>query len=92
MSKGPLPGSIEDGEWLRGEIIALGYSIGGFGRLMAELGDARPVSNILRALHRQMAGDSRVSGEMRAMIGALHRAQAVTPLPGSRRVMDAAAQ
>jgi hypothetical protein len=36
---------------------------------MKELGDDREFKNILRSIQRMVAGDARVSGEMRALLG-----------------------
>jgi hypothetical protein len=54
---------------LRGAIAELGYTQSGFARRLQELGDDRPVKNILRTVQRMIAGDARVSGEIRAFIG-----------------------
>lgn len=72
---------MEDGEWLRGQIAKLGHNQSSFARLLKVLGDDRDLKNILRSIQRMIAGDARVSGEMRALIGALHKASSNQPLP-----------
>jgi hypothetical protein len=62
---------VEDGKTIREIIADLGYSQSALARLMKELGDDRDEKAILRSIQRMVAGDSRVSGEMRALLGSL---------------------
>jgi hypothetical protein len=61
---------------LRGAINELGLSHAGFARRMQELGDDRPRKNILRTVQRMIAGDTRVNGEIRALIGLMREIKA----------------
>jgi hypothetical protein len=54
---------------LRARIARLGMTQSGLARRMKELGDDRDKKNILRSIQRMVAGDARVSGEMRALLG-----------------------
>jgi hypothetical protein len=58
---------------LRARIAALGMNQSSLARTMKELGDDRDEKNILRSIQRMVAGDARVSGEMRALLGLLER-------------------
>lgn len=58
---------------LRARIASLGLTQSGLARRMKELGDDRDEKNILRSIQRMIAGDARVSGEMRALLGLLER-------------------
>lgn len=64
---------MEEGKTVREIIANLGYSQSALARLMKELGDNRDEKAILRSIQRMVAGDSRVSGEMRAFLGSLTR-------------------
>lgn len=57
----------------RARIAALGLNQSSLARTMKELGDDRDEKNILRSIQRMVAGDARVSGEMRALLGLLER-------------------
>lgn len=57
----------------RAKIASLGMTQSGLARRMKELGDDRDEKNILRSIQRMVAGDARVSGEMRALLGLLER-------------------
>lgn len=57
----------------RAQIAALGLTQSGLARRMKELGDDRDEKNILRSIQRMVAGDARVSGEMRALLGLMER-------------------
>lgn len=57
----------------RAKIAGLGLTQSGLARRMKELGDDRDEKNILRSIQRMVAGDARVSGEMRALLGLLER-------------------
>jgi hypothetical protein len=83
-------------QWFR-EQIALLFGDGGqskLARLMVELGDDRVPRNVLRSIQRMAAGDHRISGEMRALIGMLNRASQVqyslmpTAAPHGRRAAN----
>ena len=54
---------------LRAKLAELGLSQTALARRMIELGDDRTEKNILRSIQRMVAGDARVSGEMRALLG-----------------------
>jgi hypothetical protein len=58
---------------LRSKLLTLCETQYGLAKRMAELGDRRPFQTILRSVQRMLAGDSRVSGEMQAIIGLLIR-------------------
>jgi hypothetical protein len=64
---------MEDGNTLREALEDLGLSQTGLARLMIELGDDRDEKNIVRSIQRMIAGDARVSGEMRALLGFVKR-------------------
>ncbi|WP_428485923.1 hypothetical protein [Rhodopila sp.] len=55
----------------RARIAGLGLTQSSLARRMKELGDDRDEKNILRSIQRMVAGDARVSGEMRALLGLL---------------------
>jgi hypothetical protein len=63
----------KDGDMLRQALADFGLSQSGFAKLMKELGDDRDEKNILRSIQRMIAGDARVSGEVRALLGAISR-------------------
>jgi hypothetical protein len=63
----------KDGDMLRQALADFGMSQSGFAKLMKELGDDRDEKNILRSIQRMIAGDARVSGEVRALLGAISR-------------------
>jgi hypothetical protein len=63
---------------LRARIAALGMTQSSLARRMKELGDDRDEKNILRSIQRMVAGDARVSGEMRALLGLLERTAPVS--------------
>jgi hypothetical protein len=56
---------------LRARIARLGMTQSGLARRMKQLGDPREEKNILRSIQRQISGNARFSGEMRALIGLL---------------------
>ncbi len=60
----------------RARIAALGLTQSGLARRMKQLGDDRDEKNILRSIQRMVAGDARVSGEMRALLGVLEEQRA----------------
>ena len=60
---------------LRARIAALGLNQSSMARCMKELGDDRDEKNILRSIQRMVAGDARVSGEMRALLGLMEEVQ-----------------
>ena len=64
---------MEDGNAMRATLAELGLTQGALARHMKELGDDRDEKNILRSIQRMIAGDARVSGEMRALLGAIPR-------------------
>ena len=47
----------------------------GLARRMKQLGDDRDEKNILRSIQQMIACEARVSGEMRALLGALEEQQ-----------------
>jgi hypothetical protein len=55
----------------RARIATLGLTQSSLARRMKQLGDDRDEKNILRSIQRMVAGDARVSGEMRALLGLL---------------------
>lgn len=57
----------------RAKIADLNLTQSGLARRMKELGDDRVEKNILRSIQRMIAGDARVSGEMRALLGLLEQ-------------------
>jgi hypothetical protein len=63
----------QDYSELRARIAALGMTQSSLARTMKELGDDRDEKNILRSIQRMAAGDARVSGEMRALLGLMER-------------------
>ena len=58
---------------LRTAIANLGISQTGLTRRMIQLGDGRTEKNIVRSIQRMIAGDARVSGEVRALLGLMGR-------------------
>ncbi len=68
-----MEGASTDGQMLRDALADFGLSQSGFAKLMKELGDDRDEKNILRSIQRMIAGDARVSGEVRALLGAISR-------------------
>lgn len=65
---------IDDSRAFRETLAGLGLSQTGLARLMIEMGDNRSEKNIVRSIQRMVAGDARVSGEMRALLGFIQRA------------------
>ena len=63
----------KDGTELRRTLAELGISQSELARRMKDLGDDRDEKNILRSIQRMVAGDIRVSGEMRALLGSMPR-------------------
>ncbi len=57
----------------RSKLLTLFETQYGLAKRMSELGDRRPFQTILRSVQRMLAGDSRVSGEMQAIMGLLIR-------------------
>ncbi len=64
----------QEGQQFRARIVALGLTQSGLARRMKQLGDDRDEKNILRSIQRMIAGDARVSGEMRALLGLMEEA------------------
>jgi len=64
-------GSPESAAWFREKLETIGIGQSALARLMIERGDDRQFRTILRSLGRMASGDSRVSGEMRALLGIL---------------------
>ena len=62
-----------DAQMFRSALADFNLSQSGFAKLMKELGDDRDEKNILRSIQRMVAGDARVSGEVRALLGAINR-------------------
>jgi hypothetical protein len=61
------------GDEFRSRLTALGLSQSNMARLMIRLGDQRMEKNVVRSIQRMVAGDSRVSAEMAALVGMLDR-------------------
>jgi hypothetical protein len=59
----------------RARIARLGMTQTSFASLMKRLGDDRNEKNILRSIQRMVAGDNRVSGEMKVLLGLLEARQ-----------------
>jgi hypothetical protein len=60
---------------LTGTFRKTGAAESGLARRMKQLGDSREKKDILRSIQRQIFGDARFSGEMRALIGLLEEVQ-----------------
>ncbi len=69
--------SEQRGEF-RARIASLGLTQSGLARRMKELGDDRDEKNILRSIQRMVAGDARVSGEMRALLGLIEQSRSTS--------------
>ncbi len=67
----PGRGSPESAAWFSEKLDALGLGPSTLARLMLQYGDDRKMGTILRSLGRMRSGEARVSGEMRALLGAL---------------------
>ena len=65
----------------RAALARLGFSQSSLARFMVEMGDDRTEKNVLRSIQRMVSGDSRISGEMRAMLGVVERAGGVPGMP-----------
>ena len=65
---------MEDVDNLKDTLSDLDLSQSELARLMKDLGDDRDEKNILRSIQRMVAGDIRISGEMRALLGFISRA------------------
>lgn len=50
-----------------------GFSQSSFARWLKDMGDDRTDATILRSVQRMAAGEHRISGEMRALMGVLDR-------------------
>ncbi len=64
---------MEEANELRRVLEDLSLSQTALARYMKDLGDDRDEKNILRSIQRMVAGDIRVSGEMRALLGSIPR-------------------
>jgi hypothetical protein len=71
--KGQEPLAAQAAENLRTTLEALRETQYGLAKRLAELGDQRPFNTILRSIQRMAAGETRVSGEMQAILGMLIR-------------------
>jgi hypothetical protein len=60
-------------EWMRAQLAELGETQAGLARFLKRNGDDREITNIERSIRRMTAGDARVSGEMRAILGILRK-------------------
>lgn len=65
----------------RAVLARLGFSQSSLARFMVEMGDDRDEKNVLRSIQRMVSGDSRISGEMRVMLGVMERAGGVAGVP-----------
>ena len=64
---------MEDGNEFRQALEDLAITQSELARRMRDLGDDRDEKNILRSIQRMVAGDARVSGEVRALLGMMKR-------------------
>jgi hypothetical protein len=71
---------------LRARIAHLGLSQSGLARRMKQLDDDQDERNIPRSIQRMIAGDARISCEMRALIGLMeeHAASDTRGRPSAR--------
>ena len=83
---------VEQYSELRERIARLGMTQTGLARRMKELGDDRDEKNILRSIQRMIAGDARVSGEMRAMLGMMEERFSKEDPSRERPVLSASEQ
>lgn len=60
-------------DWMRAQLAELGETQAGLARFLKRNGDDREITNIERSIRRMVAGDARVSGEMRAILGILRK-------------------
>ena len=72
---------INSADEFRAAIARLGFSQSSLARFMVEMGDDRDEKNVLRSIQRMLSGDSRISGEMRALLGVMERAGGVVGIP-----------
>lgn len=72
-SEGHEPPAAQTAETLRTTLEALLETQYGLAKRLAELGDQRPFNTILRSIQRMAAGETRISGEMQAILGMLIR-------------------
>ncbi|ONG53293.1 hypothetical protein BKE38_12590 [Pseudoroseomonas deserti] len=63
----------DDGAWMRSQLERIGETQAGLARFLQRNGDNRELTNIERSIRRMTAGDARVSGEMRAILGILRK-------------------
>ncbi len=61
--------AINSPDDFRATLARLGFSQSAFARFLVEMGDDRDERNVLRSIQRMLAGDHRISGEMRALLG-----------------------
>ena len=71
----PPHGDAEGAAWLRSRLQELGFTQGAFARFMIRRGDTRPKRNVQRSIQRMCAGQARVPGEMRVLLGLMLRAK-----------------
>lgn len=69
-------GTAESAAWFRERLEALGETKGSLARLLIRYGDDRKKTTIERQLDRMAAGDVKVPGEMRALLGMMERGKA----------------
>lgn len=68
-------------------LVRLGITDADLARLLSSLGDPRDQANMARQFRRFRAGDSRISGEMTALLTLLER-QMIAPPPDTLRPDD----
>lgn len=68
-------GDAEGAAWFRARLEELGFTQGAFARFMVRRGDTRPKRNVLRSVQRMCAGQARVPGEMRVLLGLMLRSK-----------------
>lgn len=71
----PPHGDAESAAWFRAQLEELGFTRGAFARFMQRRGDDRPKRNIQRSIQRMCAGQARVPGEMRVLLGLMLRSK-----------------
>jgi hypothetical protein len=65
--------AIETPEQFRAVLAQLGLTQTKLARKLVEFGDPRPYGTIIRSVQRMALGESKVSGEMHALLGLIAR-------------------
>lgn len=69
----PLPTAEEEQKFVADKLATLGFTQSQLARRLGELGDTRSLSSAVRSIQRAAAGETRLSPELRVILGMLER-------------------